>query len=190
MSYKDGKLLYHLTSVSNLESIISLGLLSRNNVKYFDDVADQEIIDFRRENNLNDLVPFHFFAKNPFDGRVMKDNPHKEFIYICIHRDFAKANNFKIIPKHPKSMETLKLYDYREGIEIIDWNTMDIRDYVGNNYCKQVCMAECLSEKTINPVNFFSFFVKTELTEKHLLSLHKRILKWEPFRVNVRPNMF
>lgn len=45
---KDGKLLYHLTKLKNLESIIQNGLLSREAVLkkrlLFQDVADKEII--------------------------------------------------------------------------------------------------------------------------------------------------
>lgn len=150
MSIRHQKLLYHLTALDNLESILKMGLCARNNVNTFRDVADPEIIEFRGDNELNDYVPFHFFAKNPFDGRVQKDYPDIEFIYICVSRTFAQQNNFSIIPEHPKSMKHFKMYDYNTGMDIIDWGEMDKRDYF-DEYCKHICMAECVSPQTILP---------------------------------------
>jgi len=68
---RNQKLLYHLTSTNNLQSILNQGFLSRDRLIAFDDVAEPDIIEFRGQNNLNKYVPFHFFANNPFDGRVL-----------------------------------------------------------------------------------------------------------------------
>lgn len=37
----------------------------------------------------------------------------------------------------------VQMYSYAEGFELIDWETMDKRDFC-NQKSKQVCMAECL----------------------------------------------
>jgi len=192
MSYKDKKLLYHLTSLNNLECILKYGLLARNVIEDFDDVAESDIITFRQANNLTQYVPFHFFAKNPFDGRVQINFPNKEFIYICISREFAKNNNFKIIPKHPNAMRPLKLYDYVEGYEMIEWDTMDKRDYSDDN-CKHICMAECLSPNTINPNNFSHIFVKDEDVKNYIEGMCEPSEPYEPsynFYINTNPDMF
>ncbi len=47
---KEQKLLYHLTSLGNLSSILELGLVSRSEVNEFDDVADPEILAGREQN--------------------------------------------------------------------------------------------------------------------------------------------
>lgn len=189
MSIKNQKLLYHLTSLDNLESILLYGLLARTYIDDFDDVADVEIIDFREKTNLTQYIPFHFFAKNPFDGRVQKNYPGKEFIYICVSRDFAKRNNFKIIPRHPNSMTNLTLYDYSEGYEIIEWDIMDRRDYSDRN-CRQICMAECLSLSRINPQDFSHVFVRTNDIEEFIREQCMQILDSCPFYINVNPYMF
>ena len=129
MGIKNEELLYHLTSLENLASILTYGLLSRNEVNNFYDVADEDIIDFRQKMNLNQYIPFHFFPGSPFAGRVQKYYHNIEFIYICISREFAKLNNFKIIPRHPNSMNGKLVYDYSVGYEIIEWDIMDTRDY-------------------------------------------------------------
>lgn len=67
---KNGKLLYHLTELKNLESIVRLGLVPRkvlleNEVK-FEDVANPEIIIKRQELGLSEYIPFHFHPYTAF----------------------------------------------------------------------------------------------------------------------------
>lgn len=193
MNEKKGKLLYHLTDFTNLESIIKNGLLPRYNLMNnkslnFEDVADQEIIDFRRHVELDKYVPFHFFVKNPFDGKVQKNYPLVNFIYICITRNLAKKNNFNIIPQHPKSMTVFQLYDYDEGFDIIDWDTLESRDY-SNHYCKNVCMAECVGKYRIKPNHFHSIVVKNEDTKKQVKSLLNKYNITDVY-ININPEWF
>nr|WP_051514417.1 DarT ssDNA thymidine ADP-ribosyltransferase family protein [Nitrincola nitratireducens] len=62
---QNGKLLYHLTALDNLESILQNGLQSRAALQEnkFEDVADSEILKSRQQHGLDQFVPFHFFAK-------------------------------------------------------------------------------------------------------------------------------
>lgn len=125
-SIKNGKLLYHLTNIENLDSILEKGLLSRNILNQgigFDDIADNEIIIGRDIMGLGDYIPFHFHPYSSFDVAVKKSYPEKEFIYICITRKLAIHNNFKILTNHPLSEGVL--LDYNEGFQNIDWNAMD-----------------------------------------------------------------
>ena len=64
---KDGKLLYHLTRLDNLASILTHGLQPRCELTNtnFKDIADGEILSSRQQHNLDRYVPFHFFAKTP-----------------------------------------------------------------------------------------------------------------------------
>lgn len=139
-SIKNGKLLYHLTALTNMESILRDGLKPRFSLnENFKDVAEQDIIEFRNKNNISNLVPFHFFSGTPFAGRVQIDYPDEEFVYITLHRNVASnpKNSFKIFPTHPKHMNPLKLFDYEEGFEEIDWELMEKRDY-SDSECKEV----------------------------------------------------
>jgi len=110
------KLLYHITAINNIESILRDGLLSRANVQNFVDVAEQDIIDFRTQTGISHTIPFHFFLGTPFAGVVQVNHPTQEFVYITIHRNIAKENKFKIFPTHPKHMKPLQAYDYEEGM--------------------------------------------------------------------------
>ncbi len=190
MDIKNKKLLYHLTSLKNLPSILTYGLLSRNEVNNFDDVADEDIIDSRQKMNLNQYIPFHFFPGSPFAGMVQIDNPEIEFIYICISREFAKSNNFKIIPRHPNSMNDKRVYDYSAGYEIIEWDIMETRYYLDDN-CKNICMAECLSPNKIIPEHFSHIFVRNDEIDAIVGEITCHVLDNRcPFSVMVNPYMF
>lgn len=189
MSIRDQKLLYHLTALNNLESILKNNLLPRSDILDFDDVAEPDIISFRQNNGLNQYVPFHFFAKNPFDGRVQKDNKGKDFIYICVSREFARTNLFKIIPLHPKSMNPLQLLDYEEGIEQIDWTVMNTRKYL-DDYCRHVCMAESLSPKKIHPADFHMIFTPNSEVANHVKIKCDSVIGRLPCTVTTNRYMF
>ena len=174
MNIQEGKLLYHLTDIRNIRKIIEKGLLSRSSLEsrglVFTDVADEEILDFRRMHNLNCFVPFHFFAKNPFDGRVQIDNPDIEFVYICIKRSVARHMGFQIIPRHPLNMVPFIIYDYEDGFNNIDWATMENRDYADYE-CKEICMAESIYLGDLGNDSFFSINVISERSKKYVEDL-------------------
>lgn len=170
---KDGKLIYHLTALENWESIARSGLLSRNLVRErslsFTDIARPELIEFRGKTQLNDYVPFHFFCKNPFDGDVQRNRPDGRFLYIAVHRATARARGYRIIPRHPRNLPdpTKLLHSYDEGMEAIDWDLLERRDYQ-DEACKQVCMAECLARDNVPLSDFYCLFAPCEDTASPL----------------------
>lgn len=88
---RNGKLLYHLTSLDNLDSIFTNGLQPRAILTngHFNDVADSEILASRHHFGLDRYVPFHFFAKNPFDYGVQRAYPNKAFVLVTVLRTVA-----------------------------------------------------------------------------------------------------
>jgi hypothetical protein len=182
---KEGKLLYHLTKTSNLDSIIENGLMPRRRVSEqsvpFADVADPNIISKRTLLNLQDFVPFHFHPYSAFDVAVKRRYGKGEFIYICILREKAKYNKYKILPIHPLSPTgRITLYEYDEGFKLIDWDTMHTP---GNEerYKKHVKMAECLTNKVIQAKSFQCIYVQSEATRK--------LVEWKlrNYNINSRP---
>lgn len=183
--YRNGKYIYHLTSMGNMRSIFMKGLLPRNALGKNDmiDIANPDIIDYREKNNLTEYVPFHFFAGTPFAYIVQINHPQDSFVYIAIKRTEAEKLAFEIIPQHPMSGDmkfSPQRYTYLEGINKIDWNLMNQKDY-RSNACKMVCLAECISP---NPVqitelvqNTFSiaFFVKNSDDETALQQIYTTI---------------
>lgn len=196
MGIRDGKLLYHLTQLENLESIFEHGLISRNKMVNeglsFKDIADHDIIKFRKENGLNNYVPFHFFVKNPFDGRVQKDYMNENFAYICITRKWARNNDSKIIPTHPIYMGNFELMNYDEGIELIEWDIMDNRgdrDY-HNDHIRNVCMAEVVIEGVVSIESIHSINVKSEVDKEYVIQLLDRYNINTDIYINVRESWF
>lgn len=180
---KDQKLLYHLTSIKNIGSILSDGLKPRAELQNFEDVADSEIIANRQHLLLGNYVPFHWFARNPFDGRVQADRPDELFVLITVQRTLAASRNWKVIPRHPLAAGNIELMDYSEGYAAIDWDLMNKRDY-HDPHCKSICMAECLSPTAVSPNDFFSIFVYCNESASYVRSLDPQI------KVTVNERMF
>ncbi|EGU33108.1 DarT ssDNA thymidine ADP-ribosyltransferase family protein [Vibrio scophthalmi] len=157
--YKSKKLIYHITSIHNLQSILTSGLQTRNQRKPMVDVANHEILNGRELHGLDKMVPFHFFADNPFDGRVQKDHPTETFVFIAVARNVAEQQGWKISAKHPLNGE-FKLLDYAAGMDAIDWDLMNKREYTSPEG-KSVCMAECLAPQTVPVSDFQRIYVKT-----------------------------
>ena len=160
-SIKDQKLLYHLTSVENLDGIFKDGLKPRAGLSGFKDVADAEILKKRQALQLDNYVPFHWFAKNPFDGSVRRNRPEAQFVLISVYRSTARQYGWKIIPRHPLAGDSIQLLDYEQGFEAIEWDVMSSRDYL-DPHCKSICMAECLAPGVVKPEAFFKIFTPSE----------------------------
>lgn len=173
MSIKDKYYIYHLTLLDNVEGILEKGILPRSKLSNFVDIADSEIISKRKTAHLEDKVPFHFFAKNPFDGAVQKNNPDKSFVLLAVKRELAKKMNWSIVPEHLLSKSTLRLLPYDEGIEAIDWESMDFRDY-SDPYIHSVCLAECLSPSSVCIQDVDAIYVKTKNDEELVRELLRK----------------
>lgn len=191
---KEGKLLYHLTELKNLESIILKGLQSRKmlleNGVLFTDIADPNIISERKILKLDQYIPFHFHTYSAFDVAVKNKHINEAMVYICIHRDYAKNNNFKILPYHPLSNEKYKLYDYDAGMEEIDWDTlMEVGSQADG--AKNIKMAECLSDMIIPASHFQSIAVATQKDKKYVERLFVDCnIDYPPPYIDVKPIWF
>jgi hypothetical protein len=184
---KDQKLLYHLTSLENIVSILQRGLLPRAQLESFADVANPEIIQNRGNYGLERFVPFHWFARNPFDGRVQQDHPRKTYVLIAVRRTLAQAENWPVIPRHPLANGEPQLLNYQQGVSSIDWETMNRRDYHDSD-CKSVCMAECLSPRPVQASDFFRIYAPTEEVAQQVRAIVDRLRLH--VEVDVNPGMF
>ena len=109
----EGKLIYHITHINNLPSILKVGLLSRkkllrNPSLSFTDIADSEILSKREQYKeaLSQYVLFHFFALNPFDGAVCRKYGSENMVIITVRRDICIRKDYQIIPSHPLDTDT------------------------------------------------------------------------------------
>ena len=189
---RTGKLLYHITSIDNLDSIITHGLISRSKVSEkeltFDDIADPEIIHKRGRLGLDNYVPFHFHPYSAFDVAVKNRYNAKNMMYLCISRTLARENGFKILPKHPLSGEEYYLYVYDEGFALIDWDTMTNLNQ-NDRYAREVRMAECLTDKIIPIKAFTCIFVANEEAKNIVIEKMRRI-NFPPPYININQTWF
>lgn len=164
--------------MDSLKSIIAHGLMSRgslgkNHINYID-TADHDILLERERLGLSQYIPFHFHFHTAYDTAVKNNNSNRTFIYICLSRDYARRNNFLILPIHPASNEQPELLAYGKGLEEIDWDTMELTIPEAQNkgvdlrYHRQVRMAECLSPFTISAENFQSINVPDDVTKEQV----------------------
>lgn len=190
----NGKLLYHITQIENLQSIISSGmLLPRNEVArraiVIADIADQSILASRRtwKTDLSDYNLFHFYTRNPFDCAVCHAHGKENMAIITIRRDFAKKNQFKIIPSHPLGSEEPDILEYDAGMEAINWELLDADDRDYNiDAVRKACMAECITQTHISVDHFFSIYCFDEAAfERISVICQGRIVK-----VEINPYMF
>lgn len=191
---KDGKLLYHLTELKNLQSILNGGLQPRRQLEQsrmnFVDIADPEIILRRRNLELDSFVPFHFHPYSAFDAAVKHSHVNDTLLYICISRKFAQEHDFKILPKHPLAEENFTIYDYNEGLSKIDWDTMmEVGNY--SKEAKNIKMAEALCSDIIYAHNFHSITVAST-TDKNRVEniLHANCIAFPPPYVDVQVEWF
>ena len=161
MNIRGKKLLYHLTHIDNLDSIIENGLLSRNQAiqrgLLNQDIANHDILESRQLNHLDDYVLFHFSPYTAFDNAVRYEYGAENFVYITVYRSYAEYSRFKIVPRHPLNGK-FELYEYNEGMNKIDWEMMESKmneiDFTNQDYVKEVKMAECICSDSISPQDF------------------------------------
>ncbi len=191
---REKKLLYHLTKVNNMKAIVNHGLLPRRYLvekdMLFGDVADPKIIRKREELNLDKYTPFHFHPYSAFDVAVKNTYSTEKFVYICIKRALAEFNNFKILIRHPLSQQECTLYDYSEGMNNIDWDTME-KAGITDEYSRNVKMAECLTDKRIPAELFQCVYVPDEETKQYIEELfqNKEITEQPPY-VDIQSKWF
>lgn len=191
-SAKNGKLIYHLTSIDNLESIVEYGLLPRSLVRRnrigFDDIADPEIIDKREDLGLDEYIPFHFHPYSAFDVAVKNRYGAANMVYLCLQRSYARSNDFKVLPKHPLSEDECQLFDYDEGFELIDWDTL-MSTNRNDHYAREVKMAECLTDQPIPIEDFMCIYVADEEAEQLVIE-KLRDVDFPPPYINIMPVWF
>lgn len=190
-----GKLLYHITHIDNIPSILEYGLmprkeLERQGIVEFYDIADPEILSKREtyKRALSEYVLFHFYSKNPFDGRVCRTYGAENMAIITIRRELHQKNEFYIIPSHPLDKDEPDIYPYNEGFRLIRWDILDResgRDY-RDPEIKKACMAECVMKYTIPCQAFHCIFVANEEAQQKILQAPNSNL----VRITVNPNMF
>ena len=137
---------------------------------------------------------------------VQSNHPELDYILLAVRRTVARDNDFKILPTHPVYFEHYyrQIYpqcfcgekiiplNYDDGIQEIDWEAMNTRDY-SNKYIKNVCMAECLykPEKSGVAITSFDIYVPNpRVYNKVVELLESHNIPVEEMRISTNNYMF
>lgn len=133
------KLLFHMTHVDNLASILSNGQLKSYSQLFRDstsyrDIAAQDVQNRRAETSvpiqpggfLHDYVPFYFAGRSPM-LYVVKNNgtPQKDLIYLMTNTE--KIASFKLPFVYTDGHAIMFLssfYNSLDDLDCIDWDVM------------------------------------------------------------------
>jgi len=110
-----------------------------------------------------------------------------KFVLIAVHRKFAKSQDWQIIPCHPLANVAIELLSYEKGVNEINWELMNSRDY-HNEECKSTCMAECLSPDTVQTKDFHAIYVCCSESKEIVRELMRN--KKLTFHLNEQLEMF
>lgn len=193
-----GKLLYHITHIDNLPSILEKGLLSREMLKRqeisFVDLSHRKELDQGEEyqRRIVKYVPFYFFATNPFHSLACRDPKTRELdsenrVIIAVYRSTLEKSA-EIIPIQPTSENAPEIYSYSNGFSRINWEILDNPEHdIRDSEVKRSCLAECIVEGSVNPNLFIWIYVKSEDAKEKLLNSGVAV---EERKISVFPFMF
>lgn len=134
------KLLFHMTHINNLASILSNGQLKsysqllRDTTSY-QDIADQDVQGRRAETIvpiqpggvLHDYVPFYFAGRSPM-LYVVKNNgtPQKDLIYLMTNTEKIASSKLPFVYTDGHAIMFLSsFYNSLDDLDCIDWSIMD-----------------------------------------------------------------
>ncbi|MFC4354217.1 DUF4433 domain-containing protein [Chryseomicrobium palamuruense] len=135
----ENTLLYHITHITNLQSIIEQGALMshariRLNTLSYKDVANQDVQSRRNRTripvgtggNLHDYVPFYFAPRSPMLYVLyMQQIPQDDLVYLMTNTEVVQRQcpNFVFTDAHAIRRLTNFFTDL-EDLNRIDWGTM------------------------------------------------------------------
>lgn len=112
-------MVHHLTHFDNLNNIIKQGLLARNFIPEFKDIANPDII--IKRNNLNDYVPLHFNSLQEkygisYNHAICNNYKKENLIYLVFNilLLYGKFENILYFVYHPVSDFKIECHELLE----------------------------------------------------------------------------
>ncbi|PIC63460.1 hypothetical protein CSV79_11740 [Sporosarcina sp. P13] len=200
------KLLYHMTHINNIPSIVksnglySHSLIHKKSVSYQDvaniDIQDkrgQKIVPISPGGNLHDYVPFYFAPRSPMLYAIVNGGiSQEEIVYFMtntqnVHRD---ENNYVFTDSHA-IMRLTNFYSNLQDLDQIDWDIMQSKywhDHIDYPNRKMKRQAEFLIYNQLSMSSCIGFAVYNKEAE---LKLRKILndLDQDIF-IGIRPDYF
>ena len=176
------KSLYYITHIENINSILSQGILSHQNVEEkglkYTAIYDAGIVSNRKMKNtpvgksLWQYSNVYFQPRNPMLYRVVHEKSFKNLAVIALYPQVLEIPEAYITDGNAANNIT-EFYDYKDGIKIIYgmWNTIRGEWWNSLDGSKRKIMAECLIPKFVSPDLIHSIYVANHNIAEKVKSL-------------------
>ena len=181
---KEGKLLYHVTHIDNLPSIMEEGLLSRNALaaRGIQPRSSGHRVPGQSplcKQVLSDYVSFYFYGYNPFtrdfcrkpSAPGTREYDSEDKVLITINRKNLD-DTFQILPVLPAGDTPPEILSYDAGFEKIRWDIVnDLNCDLRKPEILRAALAECVVRTCVPFSRLFSFYVKSETALERVRSI-------------------
>ncbi|MCK5177577.1 MAG: DUF4433 domain-containing protein [Candidatus Aenigmarchaeota archaeon] len=181
--YENVTQLYYMTHKNNMESILNLGILSKNKVEsekiIYTDCSMKEVQDKREKlihlndgaYNIHETVPLYFTPKNPTYYKMQCNLP-SEFCIIIVSKEIIHADVAFGFSDGNLGSSYSKDYSDLSVIDKLNWDIINSNEKWSDDYQKRKRCAEFLIYPKILP----NYFVKILVDDCELKESVKQIL--------------
>ncbi len=177
--------LHYIVELSNVPSILRLGILSHNKTKKIPHktIANQEVQELRSkkavppgDKKLHDYANLYFCARNPM--LYKRKSMHERLCVLRISTDILDLHGVVITDRNASS-KYVRFRPAADGIDIVDkeltfakyWKNLDDADEISNwrrisAKCAEVLVPECLENKYI-----IGAYVSNDLSKDRLIKI-------------------
>lgn len=164
--------LYHMTHITNLQSILADGLYSNKSAPSYVDISNKEVNSRRGRRDpihnasIHEYVPMYFNPRNAM--LYEKEREHGEDIVILEIEQVAMLSAYTIFSEKNAASATCRFSYSLEDLAKFDWMRINrkswLEDGISNIDVKQFMMSECLVYGYINKLSIKSIHTSTAET--------------------------
>ena len=166
----DPKVLFYITHINNLPSIIEHGILSHAEVETrnleYTPIYDSDIVSSRANTNVDgsktlwNFANLYFQPRNAMLYRVLHEKGDSELAIVAVHSTVSTQEGVFISTENAAS-EDSEILAREEGWERVqaDWQIIDNEWWNSSDGSKRIMMAECLVPECVAPEYIHSIYV-------------------------------
>lgn len=171
----DFRLLYYITHVKNLPSILDKGILAHAKIEELGvlstPIYNQEIVNNRKEKftpnrkSLWDYANLYFQPRNPMMYRIVHEKAKEDLVVVGVRKRVLQEQDVVITDGNAANDPTL-FYSQSEGLAVLYKQRRVIQSDWWNDGdgSKRKIMAECLVPDQVKPEHIDSLFVANDTT--------------------------
>ena len=193
----DFRLLYYITHVDNLPSILDKGILAHAKIEELDvpstPIYAQEIVHNRKDKftpdrkSLWDYANLYFQPRNPMMYRLVQQKETENLVVVGVLKRVLGEQDIVITDGNAANNPT-QFYSQSEGLAMLQEQRTVIESdwWKEDDGSKRKIMAECLVPNQVKPEYIDSLFVANDATRNRV----EQIIGRHEIRVIPEPNIF